>query len=162
MSSKTKATYAYHNNVNAMSSQMAHRYSMPRPHIWLITRWKQPKMTMVIVTLITLMPCHACIRSSLFHDCAGVWQVRMAEIVQTCTLLVTGRLEEVLDPVQQSRKYPAVQLDRLSAVLTKFRCAHAVVQYTMVSLTAPCAPCAAAFWRHVFPQSCCSLLLPNA
>ncbi len=63
-----------------------------------------------------------CISSLLFHDCAGLWQVRMAEVVQTCTLLVTGRLEEVLDPVQQSRKYPAVQLDRLSAVLTKFRC----------------------------------------
>ena len=48
-------------------------------------------------------------------------QARMAEVVQTCTLLVTGRLEEILDPVQQSQKYPAVQLDRLSAVLTKFR-----------------------------------------
>ncbi|KAA6419827.1 MAG: putative exocyst complex component 6-like [Trebouxia sp. A1-2] len=47
--------------------------------------------------------------------------VRMAEVVQTCTLLVTGRLEEIVDPAQQSRKYPAVQLDRLSEVLTKFR-----------------------------------------
>lgn len=47
-------------------------------------------------------------------------QTRMAEVVQTCTLLVTGRLEEVLDPVR-SQKYPAVQLDRLTAVLTKFR-----------------------------------------
>ncbi|KAL3133292.1 hypothetical protein ABBQ38_007172 [Trebouxia sp. C0009 RCD-2024] len=46
---------------------------------------------------------------------------RMAEVVQTCTLLVTGRLEEVLDPAQQSLKYPAVQLDGLTAVLTKFR-----------------------------------------
>ena len=48
-------------------------------------------------------------------------QTRMAEVVQTCTLLVTGRLEEVLDPVQQSLKFPAVQLDGLTAVLTKFR-----------------------------------------
>lgn len=48
-------------------------------------------------------------------------QTRMAEVVQTCTLLVTGRLEEVLDPVQQAQKYPAVQLDGLTAVLTKFR-----------------------------------------
>ena len=48
-------------------------------------------------------------------------QTRMAEVVQTCTLLVTGRLEEVLDPVQRSLKYPAVQLDGLIAVLTKFR-----------------------------------------
>lgn len=48
-------------------------------------------------------------------------QTRTAEVVQTCTLLVTGRLEEVLDPVQRSQKYPAVQLDRLTAVLTKFR-----------------------------------------
>lgn len=48
-------------------------------------------------------------------------QTRMAEVVQTCTLLVTGRLEEVLDPAQQSLKYPAVQLDGLTAVLTKFR-----------------------------------------
>ena len=48
-------------------------------------------------------------------------QARMAEVVQTCTLLVTGRLEEVLDPVQQPLKYPAVQLDRLIIILTKFR-----------------------------------------
>lgn len=48
----------------------------------------------------------------------------MAEVVQTCTLLVTGRLEEVLDPVQKSQKYPAVHLERLAAVLTKFRWAY--------------------------------------
>ena len=47
----------------------------------------------------------------------------MAEVVQTCTLLVTGRLEEILKPEQQSLHYPAVQLDRLVAVLTKFRLA---------------------------------------
>lgn len=51
----------------------------------------------------------------------SVVQAGMDEVVQTCTLLVTGRLEEVLDPVQQPQKYPAVQLDRLTAVLTKFR-----------------------------------------
>ena len=48
-------------------------------------------------------------------------QTRMAEVVQTCTLLVTGRLEEVLEPVQRAQKYPAVQLDGLTIVLTKFR-----------------------------------------
>ena len=80
-------------------------------------------MVIVIMMMIIMMPCHACISSPPFPDCVVVWQVRMAEVVQTCTLLVTGRLEEVLDPVQQSRKYPAVQPDRLSAVLTKFRCA---------------------------------------
>ena len=48
-------------------------------------------------------------------------QTRMAQVVQTCTLLVTGRLEEVLDPVLRAQKYPAVQLDGLTAVLTKFR-----------------------------------------
>ena len=42
-------------------------------------------------------------------------------MVQTCTLLVTGRLEEVLEPVQRAQKYPAVQLDGLTTVLTKFR-----------------------------------------
>lgn len=45
----------------------------------------------------------------------------MAQVVQTCTLLVTGRLDEVLDPVQRAQKYPAVQLDGLTDVLTKFR-----------------------------------------
>ena len=45
----------------------------------------------------------------------------MAEVVQTCTLLVTGRLEEVLDPVLRAQKYPAVQLDGLTVILTKFR-----------------------------------------
>ena len=45
----------------------------------------------------------------------------MSEVVQTCTLLVTGRLEEVLDPAQHAQKYPAVQLEQLASVLTKFR-----------------------------------------
>lgn len=54
-------------------------------------------------------------------DLLPFMQTRMAEVVQTCTLLVTGRLEEVLDPAQQSLKYPAVQLHGLTAVLTKFR-----------------------------------------
>lgn len=45
----------------------------------------------------------------------------MAEVVQTCTLLVTGRLEEVVDPMLRAHNYPAVQLDGLTTVLTKFR-----------------------------------------
>ena len=84
----------------------------------------------------------------------------MAEVVQTCTLLVTGRLEEILDPGQQSRKYPAVQLDRLSAVLTKFRYAHAFVQYAMVCPTAPCGHCsllAAGFIHNHAVHRCCPM-----
>lgn len=43
------------------------------------------------------------------------------ESVQTCTLLVTGRLEEVLDPTQKAAKYPAVQSEQLISILYKFR-----------------------------------------
>jgi len=89
-----------------------------------------------------------CISSLLFHDCAGLWQVRMAEVVQTCTLLVTGRLEEVLDPVQQSRKYPAVQLDRLSAVLTKFRCVLMHLCNIQWSVKQHLVDTAASCWRR--------------
>ena len=55
----------------------------------------------------------------------AVWllaQAGLAESVQTCTLLVTGRLEEVLDPTQKAAKYPAVQPDQLVSMLYKFRC----------------------------------------
>lgn len=72
----------------------------------------------------------------------------MAEVVQTCTLLVTGRLEEVLDPVQQSRKYPAVQLDRLSAVLTKFRCVLMHLCNIQWSVKQHLVDTAASCWRR--------------
>ena len=109
----------------------------------------------ITVVIVVLLPASA----ALPLNCAGGWQVRMAEVVQTCTLLVTGRLEEILDPGQHSRKYPAVQLDRLSAVLTKFRCAHAVVQYSMVCPTAPCGHCctllAPCCFVHYHAVHCC-------
>ena len=57
-------------------------------------------------------------------------QAALAESVQTCTLLVTGRLEEVLDPAQKAAKYPAVQPEQLISTLYKFRYEHHVCYYT--------------------------------
>ena len=56
-------------------------------------------------------------------------QAALAESVQTCTLLVTGRLEEVLDPAQKAAKYPAVQPEQLISILYKFRYEYNVCCY---------------------------------
>jgi len=42
-------------------------------------------------------------------------------VLQFCNLMVTGRLEEILDGKKRAAKYPAVDLKHLLVLLCKYR-----------------------------------------
>lgn len=48
-------------------------------------------------------------------------QVGLHEAIQFCDLMVTGRLEEILDGQKRAALYPAIDLQHLFTLLKKFR-----------------------------------------
>ena len=48
-------------------------------------------------------------------------QEGLQEVIQFCDLMVTGRLEEILDGNKRAKSYPAVNLRHLLVLLRKYR-----------------------------------------
>lgn len=46
----------------------------------------------------------------------------LREVIQFCDLMVTGRLEDILDGKKRVRDYPAIDPRHLLILLRKFRC----------------------------------------